>query len=87
MRVLVTDCSELVGSEAVQHLDLQGHEVAGVDNNMRRVFFSAAGDTLWNLGRLKSLTKRFTYAALDICDRGNSRARLRGKWRASIWRT
>jgi CDP-paratose 2-epimerase len=41
----------------------------GVDNNMRRVFFGPAGDTLWNLQRLKSVTKRFTHAALDIRDR------------------
>src|SRR3989454_10973920 len=36
---------------------------------MRRVFFGPAGDTLWNLERLKRLTKRFTHAALDIRDR------------------
>jgi CDP-paratose 2-epimerase len=33
------------------------------------VFFGAAGDTLWNLERLKGATKRFTHAALDIRDR------------------
>jgi len=36
---------------------------------MRRVFFGAAGDTLWNLERLKNACKRFTHAALDIRDR------------------
>src|SRR5258708_39443852 len=36
---------------------------------MRRVFFGPAGDTLWNLERLKGVTKRFTHAALDIRDR------------------
>lgn len=69
MNVLVTGCSSLVGSEAVAHFDRQGHDVVGVDNNMRRVFFGAAGDTLWNLERLKSTTKRFAHAALDIRDR------------------
>src|SRR5206468_1753023 len=69
MKVLVTGSSGLIGSEAVEHFDLQGHEVIGVDNNMRRVFFGPAGDTLWNLERLKSATKRFTHAALDIRDR------------------
>jgi CDP-paratose 2-epimerase len=69
MKVLVTGSSGLVGSEAVEHFDRQGHEVVGVDNNMRRVFFGPAGDTLWNLERLKSATKRFTHAALDIRDR------------------
>ncbi|OLE96853.1 MAG: NAD-dependent epimerase, partial [Cyanobacteria bacterium 13_1_20CM_4_61_6] len=32
-------------------------------------FFGPAGDTLWNLQRLKDSTKRFTCAALDIRDR------------------
>ncbi len=69
MEVLVTGSSGLVGSEAVEHFDRQGHEVLGVDNNMRRVFFGPAGDTLWNLERLKGVTKRFTHADLDIRDR------------------
>src|ERR1700719_901239 len=70
MKVLVTGSSGLIGSEAVEHFDRQGHKVFGVDNNMRRVFFGAAGDTLWNLERLKNNCKRFTHAALDIRDRG-----------------
>ncbi len=69
MKVLVTGSSGLIGSEAVEHFDRQGHEVFGVDNNMRRVFFGAAGDTLWNLERLKNTCKRFTHAAIDIRDR------------------
>ena len=69
MKVLVTGSSGLIGSEAVEHFDRLGHEVTGVDNNMRRVFFGPAGDTLWNLERLKHVTKRFAHAALDIRDR------------------
>jgi CDP-paratose 2-epimerase len=69
MKVLVTGSSGLIGSEAVTHFDAQGRDVVGVDNNMRRVFFGAAGDTLWNLERLKGETKRFTHAELDIRDR------------------
>jgi CDP-paratose 2-epimerase len=71
MKVLVTGSSGLIGSEAVAHFDVQGHDVVGVDNNMRRVFFGAAGDTLWNLERLKRATKRFTHAELDIRDRAS----------------
>jgi CDP-paratose 2-epimerase len=69
MNVLVTGSSGLIGSETVEHFDLQGHNVFGVDNNMRRVFFGPAGDTLWNLERLRNTTKRFTHAAIDIRDR------------------
>jgi CDP-paratose 2-epimerase len=69
MKVLVTGSSGLIGSEAVEHFDRQGHHVFGVDNNMRRVFFGPAGDTLWNLERLKNTARRFTHAAIDIRDR------------------
>jgi CDP-paratose 2-epimerase len=68
-KILVTGSSGLIGSEAVEHFDGQGHDVVGVDNNMRREFFGVAGDTLWNLERLKGKTKRFAHAALDIRDR------------------
>jgi CDP-paratose 2-epimerase len=68
-KILVTGSSGLIGSEAVEYFDGQGYEVVGVDNNMRREFFGAAGDTLWNLERLKSRTKRFSHATLDIRDR------------------
>jgi len=69
MKALVTGSSGLIGSEAAVHFDRQGHEVVGVDNNMRREFFGPAGDTLWNLERLKRTTNRFTHAAMDIRDR------------------
>ena len=69
MKILVTGSSGLIGSEAVTHFDAQGHNVIGLDNNMRRVFFGAAGDTSWNLERLKRSTKRFQHAELDIRDR------------------
>jgi CDP-paratose 2-epimerase len=67
--ILVTGSSGLIGSEAVEYFDRQGHKVVGVDNNMRRVFFGPSGDTLWNLERLKRATRQFTPVPLDIRDR------------------
>lgn len=67
--ILVTGSSGLIGSEAVEYFDRQGHRVVGVDNNMRRVFFGPPGDTLWNLERLKGATRQFTPVSLDIRDR------------------
>src|ERR1700758_4893049 len=67
--ILVTGSSGLIGSEAAQHFDQQGHRVIGVDNNMRQVFFGAQGDTTWNLDRLKRSTSRFQHANVDIRDR------------------
>lgn len=69
MKVLVTGSSGLIGSEAVAHFDREGHAVFGVDNNLRREFFGPAGDTLWNLERLRATTRRFTHVDLDIRDR------------------
>ena len=68
-KVLVTGSSGLIGSEAVQHFDRRGNNVFGIDNNMRREFFGPAGDTLWNLERLKSSAKNFTHFSIDIRDR------------------
>jgi CDP-paratose 2-epimerase len=67
--ILVTGSSGLIGSEAVEHFDAQGHRVTGIDNNMRQVFFGAQGDTTWNLDRLKRSTKQFQHANIDIRDR------------------
>ena len=64
--ILVTGSSGLIGSEAVQHFDRQGHRVIGVDNNMRRVFFGEPGDTAWNLDRLRNSTQNFVHHNLDI---------------------
>ncbi len=69
VKVLVTGSSGLIGSEAVVHFDAAGHDVWGVDNNMRREFFGAKGDTLWNLERLRAQTRSFTHRPLDIRDR------------------
>jgi len=68
--ILVTGSSGLIGSEATEYFDRQGHRVWGVDNNMRRVFFGPPGDTTWNLERLRGVTKHFTPCDIDIRDRG-----------------
>jgi CDP-paratose 2-epimerase len=69
MRVLVTGSSGLVGSEAVLWLDGEGHSVLGIDNNMRRDFFGAVGDTTWMLRRLQETTRSFRHLAADVRDR------------------
>jgi CDP-paratose 2-epimerase len=69
MNILVTGSSGLIGSEAVNFFDTQGHTVYGIDNNMRQDFFGPKGDTRWNLQRLESTTERFTHFDIDIRDR------------------
>ena len=67
--VLVTGSSGLIGSEAVQSFDRLGWRVLGVDNNMRRHFFGDAGDTTWNLTRLRAEAPHFEHHDLDIRNR------------------
>ena len=67
--LLVTGSSGLIGSEAVQTFDRLGWRVVGVDNNMRRRFFGEAGDTTWNLARLRTETRHFEPHDLDIRNR------------------
>ncbi len=70
MKILITGSSGLIGSEAVEYFDKQGHSVFGIDNNMRREFFGPQGDTTWNLNRLRKLTRHFVHMDSNICDRG-----------------
>ncbi len=69
MKVLITGSSGLIGSEAVTYFDSLGHQVLGMDNNMRMDFFGPKGDTRWNLRRLQEATRSFQHFDLDIRDR------------------
>ena len=53
MKLLVTGSSGLIGSEVCCYFGQTGHEVHGVDNNQRAVFFGPQGDTRWNQARLE----------------------------------
>jgi len=69
VKILVTGSSGLIGSEAVEYFAKQGHQLYGVDNNMRQEFFGPLGDTTWNLERLKTTLPGFVHADLDIRNR------------------
>ena len=67
--ILVTGSNGLVGSEAIAYFDLQDHRMVAVENNIRQEFFGPAGDTLWNLERLKGSTKNLVHENMIIHDR------------------
>jgi len=69
MRVLVTGSNGLIGSEVVAYFASEGHEVHGIDNNMRADFFGPEGDTRWNQARLLELYPNFRHHEIDIRDR------------------
>jgi CDP-paratose 2-epimerase len=69
--VIVTGSAGLIGSEAVRHFHGQGHDVAGVDNNLREYFFGQDGSTAWNRERLSKELPRYTHHDFDIRDAGS----------------
>lgn len=67
--VLITGSAGLIGSEAAELFAGLGLEVAGIDNDMRRVFFGEAASTAWNRQRLEQrLGRRYRHHDLDIRD-------------------
>lgn len=69
MKILVTGSSGLIGSEVCVYFAEQGHDIHGVDNNQRAVFFGPQGDTRWNQQRLQSTLEKYTHYELDIRNR------------------
>src|SRR5262249_53309353 len=77
MNILVTGSSGLIGSEAVLYFSQLGHQVFGIDNNMRRDFFGAAGDTSPNLRRLSEECPAYRHLSQDIRYRAGMMALVR----------
>lgn len=67
--VLITGSAGLIGSEAATYFASLGYDVAGVDNDLRRVFFGDEASTRWSLQRLKTtLGSAYRHHDLDIRD-------------------
>lgn len=66
--VIVTGSGGLVGSEAVRWFAEQGHDVVGVDNDMRATFFGASASTAHTTRRLVEAYDTFHHVGLDIRD-------------------
>ena len=69
MKILITGSSGLIGSQAVSHFGAQGHQILGLDANLRPHFFGQAGSTEGNQVRLNQLGLDFTPIELDIRSR------------------
>src|SRR5690348_9217307 len=70
-KILITGANGLIGSEVVAHFASQGHEVHGVDNNMRADFFGPQGDTRWNQNRLLTRFKQYRHHEIDLRNRSH----------------
>jgi CDP-paratose 2-epimerase len=69
MDIVITGSSGLIGSEAVEYFASLGHQVHGIDNNMRATFFGPRGDTQWRQKQLLENVRRFTHYSSDIRNR------------------
>ena len=69
MKLLVTGSSGLIGSEVCAYFGSRGHDIHGIDNNQRAVFFGPQGDTSWRLSELTGSLPSFTHHDIDIRDR------------------
>jgi CDP-paratose 2-epimerase len=68
-KILVTGAGGLIGSEAVEYYCVQGHEVYGIENNQRQVFFGDKGSTTKRLNQLESKYNNFKNYTIDIRDK------------------
>jgi CDP-paratose 2-epimerase len=69
MKILVTGSSGLIGSEVCRYFGKLGHQIHGIDNNQRAVFFGPQGDTRWTERRLCDELPSFEHHEFDIRDR------------------
>jgi CDP-paratose 2-epimerase len=66
---VVTGAAGLIGSEAVRFLADKGMESAGIDNDMRRVFFGEEASTAWSRRLLEQTVAGYRHHSIDIRDR------------------
>lgn len=66
--VLITGSAGLIGSEAVRFFAGLGHQVVGIDNDLRRYFFGEGASTLWNRDELLRQFDNYTHRDIDIRD-------------------
>jgi CDP-paratose 2-epimerase len=65
---LITGSGGLIGSESVEFFSQRFDVVAGVDNDMRRVFFGDDASTAWNVNRLQTSIPKYAHFTSDIRD-------------------
>ena len=66
--VFVSGSAGLVGSEATRFFAQRGHQVVGIDNNMRQYFFGEEASTLWNRNELLEQFDNYSHFDKDIRD-------------------
>jgi CDP-paratose 2-epimerase len=71
MKILITGAGGLIGSEAVEYYCSQGHQIYGIENNQRQVFFGEKGSTSFRLNQLQIQNPIFKNFNVDIRDKNS----------------
>lgn len=66
--VVITGSSGLIGSEAVRAFAARGHDIVGIENDMRRYFFGDEASVRPESARLRAEFPSFREESLDIRD-------------------
>jgi CDP-paratose 2-epimerase len=66
---LITGSAGLIGAESVRFFSKKGFKVAGIDNDMRKVFFGEEASTEWSRKKLESEIKNYVHYSEDIRDK------------------
>ncbi len=67
--IIVTGSGGLIGSAAAEYFAALGHDIVGIDNDMRQKFFGPDASTVWNRKRLEEkLGKQYKHFDIDIRD-------------------
>jgi CDP-paratose 2-epimerase len=66
--ILITGSAGLIGSEVARFFARLGHQVVGIDNNMRQYFFGEEASTLWNRKELLEQIGNYSHRDVDIRD-------------------
>ncbi len=67
--ILVTGSAGLIGSESARHFAAQGHQVIGIDNDLRSKFFGPDASTLSVRQRLQASIPGYEHIDADIRNR------------------
>ncbi|MDD5747745.1 MAG: GDP-mannose 4,6-dehydratase, partial [Actinomycetota bacterium] len=65
---IITGSAGLIGSEAARFFCDRGHEVVGIDNNLRKLFFGEDACTEWNRKKLEKELSGYRHENIDIRD-------------------
>jgi CDP-paratose 2-epimerase len=65
---IVTGSAGLIGAETVRFFAAKGFTIAGIDNNMRQVFFGPEASTAWSRRELEENIPRYRHYDADIRD-------------------